>query len=71
MKQFYSVAFRVPFQMMGRIMYINGSARSAQTYRPGTKLMVFGNNAPSTGMIAEVVECHSTKREADTYEWTL
>lgn len=63
----YAVSFRIPFIVMGKRQYLNGSAHSK------TKLFGLGlvSGPHASAVEAEVIQCARTSRNPDTFEYKI
>jgi len=61
----YVVSFRIPFTIMGRTQYVNGSCRSPVRLLKGEKIFVTSNEASLAQ--AEVIE--STPTQRNDFHW--
>ena len=65
----YVVSFRIPFVVMGKRQYLNGSAHS-KTLKSGSSIItVSGPHA--SAVEAEVIDSHLTSRSPDTFEYKI
>lgn len=63
----YAVSFRIPFIVMGKRQYLNGSAHS-KDLEFGV-VLVSGPHA--SAVEAEVIDCRRTGRNPDTFEYKI
>jgi len=52
----YAVSFRIPFTIMGRKQFVNGSARSDKEFHKGDPILVADKSMPSKPAVAEVID---------------
>ena len=67
----FAISFRIPVDILGIRLYINGSTFYHERLKPGTVISVVDKSWSSgyNGIDAEVIQSNASHRDHDSFKW--